>query len=164
MIPIRFAHTPITIFRSNIIRAEGGGRSDAAAFSLTADIGYEKRGDPTPNGWMGGLSLANRVWWTPIWATTLRGDVFYDQRAAVIQHLPLGDPYQLPSNGPYLLGGVSITQDVQPIPWIFFGSSTRTANRINPTSAVTAASPGRAGFKGRSARPSFPIWKSATTV
>jgi hypothetical protein len=92
----------------------------SAAFSLTADIGYQTRTAPALGGWMGGLSLANRVAWTPWLATTVRGDVFYDERGAIIQQLPLGNPYQLPSSGPYLLGGVSITQDVQPSPWVLF--------------------------------------------
>ncbi len=99
---------------------KGGKRSvRTAAFSLTADLGYERRGN-APNGWMGGLSLAHRVAWTKWLATTVRGDVFYDTRASVIQKLPLGDPYALASPGPYLLGGVAITNDFQPSPWVLF--------------------------------------------
>ncbi len=92
----------------------------SAAFSLTADIGYEKRGAPVPNGWMGGLSLANRFAWTSWLATTVRGDIFYDERGSIIQQLPIGDPYKLPGKGPYLLGGFSITADVLPTPWVLF--------------------------------------------
>ena len=101
-------------------KGEGRHHIHSAAFSLTADVGYEKRGAPTPDGWMGGLSLAHRIAWTPRLATTVRGDIFYDERGSIIQQLPLGDPYKLPTNGPYLLGGVSITQDVQPSPWVLF--------------------------------------------
>ncbi|MCU1279271.1 MAG: outer membrane protein [bacterium] len=92
----------------------------SAAVSLTADAGLEHRGAPTPDGWMGGLSLANRVAWTTWLATTVRADVFYDQRGTLIQQLPLGDPYQLPAGRSYLLGGVSITNDFSPSPWVLF--------------------------------------------
>jgi hypothetical protein len=89
------------------------------ALSLTADVGYEYRTN-APSGWMGGLSLANRLAFTKWLALTVRGDVFYDQRGAIIQQLPLGNPYQLPSQGPYLLGGVSGTLDILPSPWVLF--------------------------------------------
>ena len=92
----------------------------SAALSLVADVGYERRGAPVPNGWMGGLALANRVAWTSWLATTVRGDIFYDQRGAIIQQLPVGDPYRLPSGGSYLLGGVAVTADVSPSPWVLF--------------------------------------------
>jgi hypothetical protein len=92
----------------------------SAALSLTADVGYEKRGAPVPDGWMGGLSLANRVAWTSWLATTVRGDIFYDQRGSIVQQLPVGDPYSLPGGRSYLLGGVSVTNDVSPSPWVLF--------------------------------------------
>jgi hypothetical protein len=101
-------------------KGQGKRRIHSAAFSLTADIGYEKRGAPVPDGWMGGISLANRVAWTTWLATTVRGDIFYDERGSIIQQLPLGNPYRLPSNGPYFLGGVSITMDASPSPWVLF--------------------------------------------
>jgi len=69
---------------------------------------------------MFGIALANRVQWRPWLATTVRGDIFYDQRGAIVQQLPLGDPYQLTQGRSYLLGGVSITQDVAPSPWVLF--------------------------------------------
>jgi hypothetical protein len=100
-----------------------GGKGKAlnyAALSLTGDVGYQRIGLGLPGGWMGGATLANRLSWTSWLATTIRGDIFYDQRGSIIQHLPLGDPYSLPSNGPYLLGGVSMTQDIQPSPWVLF--------------------------------------------
>jgi len=53
-------------------------------------------------------------------AATVRGDIFYDQRGSLVQQLPLGDPYTLPGGRSYLLGGVSITGDVQPSPWVLF--------------------------------------------
>lgn len=95
-------------------------RIRSAAFSLTADVGYEHRGDPVPDGWMGGIALTNRFVWTRWLASTVRGDVFYDKKGAVIPQLPLGNPYRLPSNGPYLLGGISLTLDAQPSPWVLF--------------------------------------------
>jgi hypothetical protein len=101
-------------------KSGGKGALRSAAFSLTADFGYEKRGAPTPNGWIAGASLAHRLVWGAHLATTVRGDIFYDERGALIQQLPLGDPYPLPSRPPYLLGGISITQDVQPSPWVVF--------------------------------------------
>jgi Putative beta-barrel porin-2, OmpL-like. bbp2 len=93
---------------------------DNIAFSLTADLGYERRGAPAPSGFMGGGSLANRFAWTPWLATTIRGDLFIDQTGAIIQQLPLGDPYRLPGRGTYILGGVSATVDVLPGPWSLF--------------------------------------------
>jgi hypothetical protein len=101
-------------------RAQGKRGIRSAAFSLTADAGYQTRSLPALGGWMTGGSLSNRVVWTPWLATTVRGDIFYDQRGALIQRLPLGDPYSLPSEGPYLLGGVSITNDFIPTPWAIF--------------------------------------------
>ncbi len=101
----------------------GGGnrrRIRSAALSLTADVGYEHRGAPVPDGWMTGVSLANRVAWTHWLATTVRGDIFYDQHGSIVQQLPLGDPYQLPQGRTYILGGVSITHDFQPSPWVIF--------------------------------------------
>ncbi len=92
----------------------------SAAFSLTADIGYERRGAPTPDGWMGGCSLAHRIEWRSWIATAVRGDFFFDRRGSIIQRLPLGNPYALPSGGPYLLGGISVTLDVVPSPWVLF--------------------------------------------
>ena len=100
----------------------GAGRRHirSAALSLTADVGYEHRGAPVPDGWMTGVTLANRVWWTSWLATTVRGDIFYDQRGSVVQQLPVGDPYMLPQGRRYLVGGVSVTQDFQPSPWVLF--------------------------------------------
>lgn len=105
------------------------------AFALVADVGYEVRGPhageldangkPTPpNGIMAGGSLTGRVEWTRHFMSTLRGDVFYDHSAAVITPLPLGSPYTLPGNGSatnpfeWLGGGVAVTMDWRPSPWI----------------------------------------------
>jgi hypothetical protein len=104
------------------------------AFCLVADLGYEYRGPhagepvnglPTPpNGIIAGASLTGRIEWTRNWMTTLRGDVLYDYSSAVVSALPLGSPYTLPGNGsptnPYewLGGGVAVTLDFRPSPWI----------------------------------------------
>ncbi len=101
-------------------RARGKRGIQSAELSLTGDIGYEHRGMPTPDGWEGGIALANRVWWTHYLATTVRGDIFYDERGTLVQQLPVGNPYQLPQGRSYLLGGVSITVDAQPSPWVLF--------------------------------------------
>ena len=102
-------------------KRRGNGRGIvSAALSFTGDFAWEHRGAPTPDGWIGGLVLANRVVWTRWLATTVRGDIFYDQRGAVVQQLPLGDPYQLPGGRSYLLGGVTVTQDFFPSPWVLF--------------------------------------------
>jgi hypothetical protein len=101
-------------------RGHGKHRIHSAALSFTADGGYQSRTPPALGGVMAGASLANRISWTSWLATTIRGDIFYDQRGALIQRFPIGDPYALPSDGSYLLGGVSITQDVLPGPWTLF--------------------------------------------
>jgi hypothetical protein len=40
--------------------------------------------------------------------------------ATVIPHLPLTNPYMLPSAGPYVIGGITLTQDFTPSPWVLF--------------------------------------------
>ncbi len=104
------------------------------AFCLVFDFGYEYRGPNAgasvmgrvspPNGIMTGYSLTARVEWTRNFMTSLRGDIFYDYSGAVVAPLPLGSPYSLPGNGsatnPYewLGGGVAVTFDWRPSPWI----------------------------------------------
>lgn len=104
------------------------------ALCLVADFGYEFRGPragqpvdgrPTPpNGVMVGASLTARVEWTRWLMTTVRGDVFYDQSAAVVYPLPLGNPWSLPGNGSatnpfeFLGGGMAATIDFKPSPWL----------------------------------------------
>lgn len=88
----------------------------SAALSLVADLGYERRGD-APSGLMAGGSLTNRFEWTAQWATTLRGDIFYDQTKALVLQFPLASPYKLPA-GSFLGGGVAVTLDFLPSPWL----------------------------------------------
>ena len=98
-----------------------------AAICFVIDAGYEKRTTPDwiPSGTMVGASLTHRVQWSDQWATTLRGDLFYDSTQALIPKLPLASPYKLPTeaqNGippqPFLGGGITLTQDYLPSPWI----------------------------------------------
>lgn len=119
-----FAHSLRPYSDNNIqvryYKGGGKGRIESAAFSLTADFGYQTSGGGAPAGAIGGAALANRFVWTNWLATTVRGDFFYDQSAAVIQSLPVGNPYSLPGKGPYLLGGISVTLDATPSPWVLF--------------------------------------------
>ncbi len=89
--------------------------------SMSADFGYgyEHRGN-APSGNMTGGFLSHRVEWSDRFATTLRGDIFYDQTQAVIQQFPVGSPYSLPNKGAFLGGGISATMDFLPSPWILF--------------------------------------------
>jgi hypothetical protein len=104
-----------------------GSRIHSAAFAVVLDAGYERRTTPSwfPSGAMAGASFAHRVEWTTKWATTIRGDLFYDATQSLIPHLPVGSPYLLPTqpqNGmpgkPFLGGGVTVTQDFLPSPWL----------------------------------------------
>ncbi len=100
------------------------------ALAWVADVGYEYRGPragtggSVPNGLIAGTSLTFRVEWSRWLMSTLRGDFFYDQSAAVISALPLGSPYSLPGNGSAINpwewygGGVAVTLDVRPSPWL----------------------------------------------
>jgi len=99
----------------------------SAAICFVIDAGYEKRTTPDwqPSGAIVGASVTHRVEWTSKWATTLRGDLFWDPTQALIPKLPLGSPYLLPTqaqNGvpaePFLGGGITLTQDFIPSPWI----------------------------------------------
>jgi hypothetical protein len=96
-----------------------GKRVDWLAISLVVDGGYEHRGN-APDGWMGGVALAHRAQWKPWLATTIRGDILYDERGTIIPKLPLADPYALPMVRPYLVGGITVTQDFAPSPWVLF--------------------------------------------
>jgi|SRR5579871_997782 len=88
-----------------------------AAFSLVADYGYEYRTN-APSGHIAGVALANRFQWTQRWGSTLRGDFFFDQTQAVSPKLPVGSPYMLPDQGRLIAGGVTITLDFEPSPWV----------------------------------------------
>jgi putative OmpL-like beta-barrel porin-2 len=101
------------------LRYHHGKRVRSLAFALVADGGFEHNAN-APDGWFGGLNLAHRAQWTSWLATTVRGDVYYDRLATVIPHLPLTNPYMLPSGGPYVIGGITITQDFLPSPWVLF--------------------------------------------
>jgi len=96
-----------------------GQRIKSAAFSLVFDIGYEQR-STAASGAMTGAGLAHRVEWTGIWATTVRGDIYYDKTQALVAPLPVGSPYSLPNSGAFLGGGLTVTMDFLPSPWIIF--------------------------------------------
>jgi hypothetical protein len=91
----------------------------SVAMSMDVGYGYEHRGN-APSGSMTGAFLNHRVEWNDHFATSLRGDLFYDKTQAIIPQLPVGSPYSLPNKGPFLGGGVSLTMDFLPSPWILF--------------------------------------------
>lgn len=101
------------------LRYYKGEHIKSAAFSLVFDIGYEQRSN-APSGVMTGAGLAHRVEWTAMWATTVRGDVYYDKTQALVAQLPVGSPYTLPNTGAFLGGGITVTMDFLPSPWIIF--------------------------------------------
>jgi hypothetical protein len=96
-----------------------GTRVRSLAVSLVVDYGYERRGN-APSGNIAGAALAHRVEWTAKWATTLRGDLYYDETQAVIIQLPAASGYSLPDKGGFLGGGLTATIDYVPQPWILF--------------------------------------------
>jgi hypothetical protein len=74
---------------------------------------------------MVGASITHRVEWTARWATTVRADLYHDSTQSLIPKLPVSSPYLLPSeaqNGTppkrFLGGGITLTQDFLPSPWI----------------------------------------------
>ena len=106
----------------------------------------------------------NRVSWTSWLATTVRGDIFYDQRGRSCSSSRSAIPIICRRAAPYLLGGVSITNDcvaepVGAVPPRVLAPRGRTS----PTSAATAASPARRAFRVRSCRASRPTCAGATT-
>ncbi len=88
----------------------------SVALSLVADYGYELRSN-APSGSMGGAALSMRAEWTAQWATTVRGDMYYDQTRAVIIPLPSGAPLP-PTPSSFLGGGFTATMDFLPSPWL----------------------------------------------
>lgn len=139
------------------IRYFQGGRPGllSAAISLTLDLGYELRSSPTPSGWMGGAALSHRLVFLPWLASTVRGDFLYDQTGAIVPALPLGNPYDLSAvaghRPDYWLGGVSVTLDALPNPWVLFRLeySHRQSNRpyfgghagLSPTGTTALGAP-----------------------
>lgn len=97
-------------------KGQGARAIQHAALSLVLDYGYEHRSN-APSGHITGVTLTNRFQWTPSWATTLRGDMLYDQTRAIAPALPVGSPYKLPGTGYFLAGGASVTVDFLPSPW-----------------------------------------------
>jgi hypothetical protein len=104
-----------------------GKKSRYGALALVVDAGYERRTEPVwmPSGPMAGVSLTHRFQFDKHWAATLRGDIFYDSTQALIPKLPISSPYLLPTQGqngtppkPFLGGGVTVTLDYLPSPWI----------------------------------------------
>lgn len=101
------------------LRYYRGSHIKSAAFSLVFDIGYEQRSNAA-SGLMTGIGFAHRVEWSAMWATTVRGDIYYDQTQALVAPLPVGSPYTLPVTGAFLGGGFTATLDFLPSPWIIF--------------------------------------------
>ena len=89
----------------------------SSALSLVADVGHEHRGN-APSGWMGGVSLANRIEWTDRWKTGIRVDFFDDQTEAISPKFPVGSVYAWPDKGRLVVGGVTATLDYWPSPWL----------------------------------------------
>jgi hypothetical protein len=91
----------------------------SSAIGLVADVGYEKRGQPTPSGVMTGYSLTHRTEFGPRWGLALRADVYYDKTRALVTQLPAGSPYSLPdADKAFLGGGFTTTIDYRPSPWL----------------------------------------------
>ncbi len=82
---------PVRIYCDNNLQVRyfKGQKIKWVALSLVADYGYDHRSN-APSGSIAGAALANRFQWTDKWATTLRGDIFYDQTQAISPRLPIG--------------------------------------------------------------------------
>ena len=94
-----------------------GGAVKSSAIAVVADLGFEHR-SVRSSGLMAGGSISDRVELTERWAACLRGDVFYDETQALVAQLPLGSAYALPDKGAFLAGGVAVTLDFAPSPWL----------------------------------------------
>ncbi len=94
-----------------------GGPVKSSALALVADLGFEHR-SVRDSGLMTGGSLSNRVELDDRFALCARADIFYDKTQALVTQLPLGSPYQLPDAGEFLGGGVTLTADFSPSPWL----------------------------------------------
>jgi hypothetical protein len=88
----------------------------SVATSFVLDFGFEHRTNDS-SGVAGGAGLANRVQFTDLWASCLRLDIFYDSTQFLINPLPIGSPYSIP-HGQFLGGGVTLTVDFTPSPWL----------------------------------------------
>jgi len=89
----------------------------SGACSLVFDMGYDKS-NATDTGWIAGQALANRLEWGEIFATTVRGDLFYDHAQALLPTFPSGSPYTRPDKDrSFLGGGITATLDYLPSPW-----------------------------------------------
>jgi hypothetical protein len=94
-----------------------GGPLKSSALALVADIGWEHRSRDR-SGLMTGGSLTDRVELDERWAACARADIFYDRTQALVIQLPLGSPYSLPDKGAFLGGGIALTLDFTPSPWL----------------------------------------------
>ncbi len=97
-------------------RGQNSHQVKSLAISLTADYGFEQRGN-APSGSMTGAAFSLRAEWTEHWATTIRGDIFYDQTRALLIQLPSGAALP-PTPTSFLGGGVTATMDCFPSPWL----------------------------------------------
>jgi hypothetical protein len=87
------------------------------AISLSADAGYESRGN-APSGWIAGAALAHRFEWTDKLKSTLRADFLYDETQAISPKFPIGSAYPWTQTGKFLAGGGTVTMDYWPSPWL----------------------------------------------
>ena len=89
----------------------------SAAISIVGDIGYEHRSN-APSGVIGGVTLAHRFEWTPQWKSALRFDFLYDATQAISPKFPVGAAYPWTGTNPFAAGGLTVTTDFWPSPWL----------------------------------------------
>ena len=93
----------------------------SSAFCLVADLGYQSRTAPAPEGVLAGGSLTHRTELHSGFALTVRGDVYYDPTRALTPSLPIGSGYVLPdAKSSFTGGGFTATLDYLPSPWLLW--------------------------------------------
>jgi hypothetical protein len=112
----------LRVYSDNNVQVRYWHRSDnrflrSLAFTLVADVGYERRGNAT-SGPIGGASLAHRWDWTERWKSTLRSDFLYDATQAISPRFPVGAAYPWRGTNPFFAAGLTATLDYWPSPWL----------------------------------------------